>query len=162
MSQVNKPLMGIWQWRSNTGELRIDQGMRQIYGFENNVITDSDFQSLIHPEDRSRTHIYFRDAVRNGTRIDITYRVLRMDFPQMSVRVRGETFINDSSGLKIITGVVVVESELYVDKTDELVALIIRASRICSELELPITSYLLDLCRSSFKNNVENEPALRQ
>ncbi len=73
--------MGAWRWDIASNELRWDDGLRQLYGFDpdHQVRGFDDFIERVHPEDRDRVVRGVQQALTASVPIDYEFRIVLPD-----------------------------------------------------------------------------------
>ncbi|WP_244645563.1 bifunctional diguanylate cyclase/phosphodiesterase [Salinarimonas ramus] len=98
--------IGVWELDLETGELRWDERMKELYGApaRSSAFMLDDWKDGVHPEDRDRVVAAFEAAVRDETTYTAEFRVLRPDGTWSWVRAIGAIH-RDASGHRLALGV---------------------------------------------------------
>ena len=72
---------GIWELDLHTGVLTMSNGLAALIGMKPPArqMSLEQFRELVHPDDRGRLHIAMNQAVAEGDRFDVEFRVVRRD-----------------------------------------------------------------------------------
>lgn len=87
--------LGNWVYYRDTGELRWSDELFRIFGQEPQENVREHFQSWVHPDDRERLREADREYVKNQTRMDIEFRILRPDGEERILHAWGEVVCDE-------------------------------------------------------------------
>lgn len=98
--------IGVWELNIDTGHLKWDQRMRELYGIPDNVTPDAveHWKDKLHPDDRDQAVAEFEDAIASGGMYNSVFRVMQADGTTRWIRTIGASHL-DSSGHKVVLGV---------------------------------------------------------
>ncbi|MBX3000672.1 MAG: PAS domain S-box protein [Caldilineaceae bacterium] len=94
--------MGSWEWNIATETLHWSQGVYSIFGLRPDVslTPDDSFLDYIHPQDRARVQLAFRQAQADPHPFEIAHRILHADGSYRSVVLRAKIIL-DAAGQPI-------------------------------------------------------------
>jgi two-component system cell cycle sensor histidine kinase/response regulator CckA len=72
--------IGSWRWEPAKDLWQLSEGCRRILGCCSGGLRSGDLLDAVQLEDRSRVASAFRDVVRNESRVELEYRVVRRSF----------------------------------------------------------------------------------
>ena len=110
--------LGSWERNLITGEARYSREMRLIFGFDPETAHRPDYESYIervHPEDRDTVERTHREAFRDRTTYDLTYRIVRLDGIVRTIHSQAEIMFDDAGEPIGLTGTAL-------DITDQVLA----------------------------------------
>ena len=120
--------MDAWDWRIDTGELKLSDEMRQIFGFAGGkTVTTELFLDLIHPDDRPAVSQAITRTVNQGAPYDVEFRTIHQDGSRHWVMGKGKAFSDKAGQAARMLGV-------NMDITDRKQA----EERLRSYFELPL------------------------
>lgn len=98
--------IGVWELDVDTGTLRWDQRMKELYGVADDATPDAveHWKEKLHPEDRERAVAEFEEAIGSGKTYKSVFRVLGPDGAPRWIRTIGATH-RDQSGRRLALGV---------------------------------------------------------
>lgn len=98
--------IGVWELNIDTGHLKWDQRMRELYGVPDNVTPDAvqHWKDKLHPDDRDQAVAEFDEAIAAGGMYNSVFRVMQADGTTRWIRTIGASHL-DSSGHKVVLGV---------------------------------------------------------
>lgn len=98
--------IGVWELNIDTGYLKWDQRMRELYGIPDNVTPDAvqHWKDKLHSDDRDQAVAEFDEAIAAGGMYNSVFRVLQADGTTRWIRTIGASHL-DSSGHKVVLGV---------------------------------------------------------
>jgi len=99
--------LGHWEQDLDTGCVTASDETHRIFGLrpQEDLRTWQAWQEHVHPDDRSVRAAVIERAVREGTRYELEYRVLRPDGEIRIVRAQGEMAADDSSRPRRLFGI---------------------------------------------------------
>ena len=91
--------VGSWEWDLATDTAQRSEETHRIFGVEREAFpgTPEAFLAFVHPDDRARVQAAEQAAIRDGSRYDVDFRIVRPDGTVRIVREQGEVF-RDPSG----------------------------------------------------------------
>ncbi len=98
--------IGVWELNIDTGHLKWDQRMRELYGIPDNVTPDAvqHWKDKLHPDDRDQAVAEFDEAIAAGGMYNSVFRVLQADGTTRWIRTIGASHL-DPSGHTLVLGV---------------------------------------------------------
>lgn len=93
---VRGAAIGIWNWDLRTGEVAWSERCRQLFGFPaGQPITEEQFLTALHPDDRERTATALHEAVEAHREYSIEYRIRSPDGNIRWIHAIGSAFYDD-------------------------------------------------------------------
>ncbi|KAJ8606008.1 hypothetical protein CTAYLR_010506 [Chrysophaeum taylorii] len=98
--------IGVWELNLETGELRWDDRMKELYGIPAHLTPNAvdHWEEKLHPDDRAQAKREFQEAVESGATYNSVFRVLDSRGEDRWIRTIGASHI-DPSGHHRILGV---------------------------------------------------------
>lgn len=81
---------GFWEMDLRDMALTLSDATRAIFGLVPAACRFDDFMQLVHPDERRQVRDTVQAALREGTRLDVEYRIVRPAGDERHVRARGE------------------------------------------------------------------------
>ncbi|HXN47553.1 MAG TPA: PAS domain-containing protein [Bryobacteraceae bacterium] len=100
---------GAWEWDLRTNENVWSEELWKVYGIEPHSVKPSyeAWRQVIHPDDRQRAERAVQEAARNGTALEVEFRVRDRDGTERWLLARGRP-LRDAAGQAVrFTGIVV-------------------------------------------------------
>jgi diguanylate cyclase (GGDEF)-like protein/PAS domain S-box-containing protein len=151
--------VGTWIWNLQQGTINISEELERLLGLQSQEFQGNydDLFINVHPHDHGRVHQTLQNAIHQGQRYAVEFRVVRANGEERWLSCRGRTFI-DTQYDPCLTGVIVdvseqkqAELELRIQtQRERLVADI--AQRIRNELDLET---ILELTVSSVRDFID-------
>ncbi|HZX32818.1 MAG TPA: PAS domain-containing protein [Rhodocyclaceae bacterium] len=107
---VRGAAIGIWNWDLRTGEVAWSERCRQLYGFPSGQpITEEQFLTTLHPDDRDRTAAALHEAVDAHREYSIEYRIRSPDNRTIRwIHAIGSAFYDDRTQAPVsMSGIVI-------------------------------------------------------
>ena len=100
---------GAWEWDLRTNENVWSEELWKVYGLEPHSVKPSyeAWRQMIHPEDRQRAERAVQEAARNGTTLEVEFRVLDRDGTERWLLARGRPLLDGAGQPVRFTGIVV-------------------------------------------------------
>lgn len=98
--------IGVWEVDLDTGEMRWDERMKELYGIPAGVTPDAvrHWKEKLHPDDRERAVAEFEESIGSGSTYKSVFRVVQPDGSTRWVRTIGATH-RDPAGHRLALGV---------------------------------------------------------
>lgn len=98
--------IGVWELNIDTGHLKWDQRMRELYSIPDDVTPNAvdHWKDKLHPDDRDQAIEEFEEAIATGGTYKSVFRVLQADGQVRWIRTIGASHL-DPSGHKLVLGV---------------------------------------------------------
>ncbi|WP_375571587.1 EAL domain-containing protein [Ahrensia marina] len=98
--------IGVWELNIDTGHLKWDQRMRELYGIPDDVTPDAveHWKDKLHPDDRDQAVEEFDEAIAAGGMYNSVFRVMQADGTTRWIRTIGASHL-DPSGHTLVLGV---------------------------------------------------------
>ncbi len=98
--------MGTWLWQVPTDKQTLDEGLHRLLGVTGGrTVHDlEDFLTLAHPDDRQAVRDAFQRSARDGTSLQIDFRIIRPDGSVRWIHDRGEAFRDGAGRVEYLTG----------------------------------------------------------
>lgn len=114
--------LGNWELDLTTGKAIWSDEACRIYGLDpkENVVTLSQWESFIHPDDIERMHKTFEAASRKGSNYEIQYRIIRADKSERHIYAHVEFELDDKQQPTGLYGIVNDITELVLLKNELL------------------------------------------
>lgn len=97
--------MGTWDWDIRSGKVHGSESMYRIVGAPTRDRTFSEFQRLVHRDDRASVTARLRRAVETGSSLRIEFRIVRPSGDTRWLEARGQVVRDESGTVTGITGV---------------------------------------------------------
>jgi PAS domain S-box-containing protein len=98
---------GSWQWDVETGEERWSAETYRLLGYPpGESITNETFLSRVHPDDRARVVASIEESVREGTPIQVEYRIVLPDGEVRWMSSQSETRTGESGHGRRLVGMI--------------------------------------------------------
>lgn len=98
--------IGVWELNIDTGHLKWDQRMRELYGIPKGVTPNAvdHWKAKLHPDDRERAINEFDNAIASGGMYNSVFRVMQANGDTRWIRTIGASHL-DQSGHTLVLGV---------------------------------------------------------
>jgi len=98
--------IGVWELNIDTGHLKWDQRMRELYGIPEDVTPNAvdHWKAKLHPDDRGRAINEFDNAIASGGMYNSVFRVMQANGDTRWIRTIGASHL-DQSGHTLVLGV---------------------------------------------------------
>lgn len=144
--------MGDWSWDAITDMVTLSPRAAEMFGIPaGSVMTWTQMQNLLHPEDRERTKLAVEQAIIENSDYDIEYRVIHGDGEIHWVAVKGKAQYNGSGEVLGMLGVVQdISSRKQVEAEREELLLREQAARVEAETAKEEISRILESITDGF------------
>lgn len=99
--------VGIWDWELNTNKLCWDNGMRMLFGINNqNDIQGLDpWKSLIHPEEKDRVAQEIKNALAGEQKFDTQFRIIDVNGEVKTIKSKAFVTYDNSNNPQSMMGI---------------------------------------------------------
>ena len=99
--------MGTWRWDPANDLLSWDEGLRRLFGLENEQLVTpySDMLDRIHEDDRSHVQGALQRALAGEDELDVQFRILQPSGQQRWMANQGQVVLNSDGAVRYMTGV---------------------------------------------------------
>ena len=104
---VNAISAVIWRWDLASGTYQSVPSWHEYVGFDEEQVRGWNWSVALHPDDRERVNMLFREALKTGERFETEYRILRKQGEYRHVSMRGMPLLNDDESTDEWVGICV-------------------------------------------------------